>query len=513
MTDQQSASSGRIFISYRRQDSAYPAGWLYDRLAERFGPEQIFKDVDSIELGDDFVEVITNAVGSCDVVLALIGKKWLRISDSGQRRLEDPNDFVRLEIEAAIERQVMLIPILVDGATMPRADQVPESIAAMVRRQALELSPNRFRTDTEQLLDVLERTLTDLKDDETASPTEVAAPAAPRVPEPEPDEAAAVPVAEPAATEPPKRNFSWSPRMIASAVAAVALPAIILALVLTRNAGSDDRPNAGSRSPSPTTSATAETPPKLGGAGAPIVMAHRGGDEEFAWQTLPAIEDAARRGAQLETDVRWTKDGVPVLLHDAGTTPGMECEGGNNIVADTDWPVLRDTCRSAAAASKDGKQYPIPTFAEAVSALAAIPGAEIYPEVKVPQDARQVRQFVSILKNVRMTDRSVVTSSMPDELAKIRAQAEDEGIDLRTMLFVSKKQVPAAELAAQDLWGVAVKKDIATKAYVTGLQDAGLKVAVWIVNTPAQWEAADQVGADLVLTDRPAEFGRWSEEN
>jgi hypothetical protein len=75
------AASGRIFISYRREETAYPAGWLFDRLAERFGSGQVFKDVDSIQLGDDFVEVITRAVGSCDVLLALIGDEWLTITD------------------------------------------------------------------------------------------------------------------------------------------------------------------------------------------------------------------------------------------------------------------------------------------------------------------------------------------------------------------------------------------------------------------------------------------------
>ena len=188
MTDSPSDAAGRIFISYRRQDSAYPAGWLYDRLAERFGPDQIFKDVDSIELGDDFVETITNAVGSCDILLALIGQEWLDIASAdGTRRLDDPDDFVRLEIEAALERKVLLIPILVDGAIMPRGDQLPPSIAPMVRRQALELSPNRFRADTDRLLDVMERTLVDLHDEQTEQPTEAPAAApAPAKPEPEP---------------------------------------------------------------------------------------------------------------------------------------------------------------------------------------------------------------------------------------------------------------------------------------------------------------------------------------
>jgi TIR domain-containing protein len=135
------AASGRIFISYRREETAYPAGWLYDRLADRFGSDQVFKDVDSIQLGDDFVDVITRAVGACDVLLAVIGREWLTITDArGRRRLDNPNGFVRLEIEAALTRNVRVIPILVDGASMPDAAELPESLARLVRRQALELT-------------------------------------------------------------------------------------------------------------------------------------------------------------------------------------------------------------------------------------------------------------------------------------------------------------------------------------------------------------------------------------
>jgi TIR domain len=155
---------GRIFISYRREETAYPAGWLYDRLADRFGAGQVFKDVDSIQLGDDFVEVITEAVGSCDVLLVLIGEEWLRITDEhGGRRLDDPDDFVRLEIEAALARKVRVIPILVDGARMPRADELPGSLARLVRRQYLELSPSRFEFDTSRLLRVLDWTLAEAR--------------------------------------------------------------------------------------------------------------------------------------------------------------------------------------------------------------------------------------------------------------------------------------------------------------------------------------------------------------
>ena len=148
----------RIFISYRREETAYPAGWLFDRLGERFGAEQVFKDVDSIDPGDDYVQRITTAVGACDVLLALIGDEWLTITDDdGRRRLENSDDFVRVEIEAALARGVRVVPVLVDGATMPDAAELPPSLAALARRQALELSPNRFEFDTDRLLDVLDK--------------------------------------------------------------------------------------------------------------------------------------------------------------------------------------------------------------------------------------------------------------------------------------------------------------------------------------------------------------------
>lgn len=157
MSDRASASAGRIFINYRRQETGYPAGWLYDRLSDHFGEGQIFKDVDSIQPGDDFAAAVMAAVGSCDVLLALIGRQWLAVTDeSGKRRLDNPDDFVRLEIETALARQVRIVPILVDGATMPHADDLPSSLRELVRRQAVELSPSRFEIDADRLLAVLQ---------------------------------------------------------------------------------------------------------------------------------------------------------------------------------------------------------------------------------------------------------------------------------------------------------------------------------------------------------------------
>jgi hypothetical protein len=158
MNGQVGPSSG-VFISYRRADSDYPAGWLFERLAEHLGRARVFKDVDSLQPGDDFAEVITTAVSSCSALVAVIGQRWLTITDEhGRRRLENPDDFVRLEIEAALTRGVRVIPVLVDGAGMPRSADLPAGLQGLARRQAVELSPYRF--DTSALIGVLEATVT-----------------------------------------------------------------------------------------------------------------------------------------------------------------------------------------------------------------------------------------------------------------------------------------------------------------------------------------------------------------
>lgn len=154
------AARGRIFMSYRREESAYPANWLYTLLSEHFGDGQVFMDVDDIEPGANFVDVINAAVGSCEVMLAMIGDRWLTVTDGdGSRRIDDPVDFVRLEIEAALARNIRVIPILISGAKMPRARDLPNSIDALAYRQALELSAHRFKLDLGRLLKALENTL------------------------------------------------------------------------------------------------------------------------------------------------------------------------------------------------------------------------------------------------------------------------------------------------------------------------------------------------------------------
>lgn len=236
MTSSLPNATGRIFISYRREETAYPAGWLYDRLADRYGGGQVFKDVDSIQLGDDFVESITRAVGSCDVVLVLIGDEWLTIADEhGRRRLDDPDDFVRLEVQAALTRNVRVIPILVDTARMPRADELPESLNRLVRRQALEFSPARFEFDTSRLFKVLDNTLAEVRrtqDDGGIPAVPPPAPAPDRTPLREHD----------GHTEPPRRQrLSKRVLLLGGAAAAVV---ILLVVLLVANLQTRTSPNA-----------------------------------------------------------------------------------------------------------------------------------------------------------------------------------------------------------------------------------------------------------------------------
>lgn len=148
------ARSPRIFISYRRADSADITGRIYDRLAGHFGESAIFKDVDSIPPGVDFKEHLEKAVGKCKVFLAVIGERWLEATDSLQNnRLQDPRDFVRIELEAALDRKILVVPLLVRGASMPEEENLPPSLRKLVYRNAISVrSDPDFHRDMDRLI-------------------------------------------------------------------------------------------------------------------------------------------------------------------------------------------------------------------------------------------------------------------------------------------------------------------------------------------------------------------------
>lgn len=180
-----------IFISYRRSDAEGQAGRLFKDLTERFGPDAVFMDVADIEPGRDFRRVIDQQVASCGVLLAVMGRNWAGAPDeNGRRRLDDPGDFVRLETAAALKRDIPLIPVLVQGAAMPKAEQLPPEIADLAYRNGVELSHARWDSDVALLEKALE--------------PYVGTPAAARAPAPGPAPA-------PAADGPPRasRSRTW----------------------------------------------------------------------------------------------------------------------------------------------------------------------------------------------------------------------------------------------------------------------------------------------------------------
>ncbi len=148
--------SEAIFISYRRDDAEGEAGRLYDDLVRVFGPDAVFMDVSDIHPGKDFRKAIDDNVAQCSVLLAVIGSRWTAIQDSsGARRIEQPNDFVRLEISSALAKGIDVIPVLVHEARMPNPSDLPESLQNLSYRNGVELTHARWNSDVELLIRTL----------------------------------------------------------------------------------------------------------------------------------------------------------------------------------------------------------------------------------------------------------------------------------------------------------------------------------------------------------------------
>jgi hypothetical protein len=145
-----------IFVSYRRDDTRHVAGRLADDLAPHFGAGNIFRDIEAIDPGVDFVLALEQALKSCMVMLVLIGPQWIDVRDAqGRRRLDSEHDWIRTEIGEALRRGIRVIPILVETALLPAEDSLPPDLRALIRRQALELSDSRWRGDVQRLVETL----------------------------------------------------------------------------------------------------------------------------------------------------------------------------------------------------------------------------------------------------------------------------------------------------------------------------------------------------------------------
>ena len=161
-----------IFLSYRRDDSSGYAGRLFDNLAERFGRERVFMDIETLEPGMDFVAGIDRAIESCGAVIAMIGPNWAKAQDGeGRRRLDNPHDFIRLEITSALTRNVRVIPVLVHNASMPSEQELPEPLRPLCRLQASEISDNRWEFDVRRLADAVEPLIAEAEGSPTVVPS------------------------------------------------------------------------------------------------------------------------------------------------------------------------------------------------------------------------------------------------------------------------------------------------------------------------------------------------------
>jgi pyruvate/2-oxoglutarate dehydrogenase complex dihydrolipoamide acyltransferase (E2) component len=183
-------SRRELFICYRREDSEHAAGRLYERLIGAFGDDAVFMDIDSIPLGADFVDHVNEQIACCVATIVMIGPGWLDALDKrGRRRLDNPEDTVRAEIAAALKQKIPVIPVLVQNAAMPLAEELPDDIKVLARRNGIELSHGRWKTDVDRLIDqlhtVVRRTVA------------VAAPPKASAPPPEPPPAPAAPPAAP----------------------------------------------------------------------------------------------------------------------------------------------------------------------------------------------------------------------------------------------------------------------------------------------------------------------------
>ena len=146
----------RVFISYRREDAAGDAGRLADHLNRRFGQARVFLDIDTIDPGTDYDRVLKSSLEETAAMLVVIGPRWTALTKAdGSRRLDDPNDYVRREVEAALGRSIPVVPVLVQGAKLPSAADLPPSLAPLLKRQTASLDHAEFHDDADRLCDRL----------------------------------------------------------------------------------------------------------------------------------------------------------------------------------------------------------------------------------------------------------------------------------------------------------------------------------------------------------------------
>ncbi len=316
-----------IFISYRRDDSEGEAGRLFDDLTRAFGSEAVFMDVAGIKPGADFRKAIDDNVASCGVFLAVVGPTWATITNAeGKRRLDDPNDFVALEIASALKREVPVIPVLVHDAKMPAVTLLPESLQSFAYRNSVELSHARWNSDVALLINALKSYVTPKSESET--PVHATVP----VQLPAPHHAVGNIV-----SDGPKK---WSPKAI-GVLAGVVLIAVVTAFFLFRSGPDNLRLFEDRAATAPNPNASASTP-----AAAPTA------EYVGTWKRTDGPGDSDALGELVISN----SDSVGLVVHafgrcqapvcDWGQQPGV-LSGGNLIATFSPSPNGSDTSRTA----------------------------------------------------------------------------------------------------------------------------------------------------------------------
>ena len=284
--------AGRIFISYRRADTANQAGWLADRLAGHFGRSQVVRDVDSIQLGNDFADVIAAAVTSCDVLLALIGHQWLAAAPGG-------DDYVRVEIESALTRGVQVIPVLVDGARMPTAAELPPSLTLLAQRPPLSLGAANPEADVSRMIQVLDQSIAERQTTQAGlartSPRSPAWPrpggARPSTPHPASPTPANPSPAIPGQASMTRRMRRRPKTWVIAAAAAAVVAAVVVAVIVIPGGSHPASPLAASSS-STATNAGKSSAPKLSNSASPSASAKVLVADDFATNKVGWVDDA-----------------------------------------------------------------------------------------------------------------------------------------------------------------------------------------------------------------------------
>ena len=235
-----------IFISYRREDSTPYARLLSDSLGEHFGSHLVFRDVDTMGPGVDFPTAIAEAVNECDVLLALIGEKWLTAELHGHRRLDDENDYVRLEIQAALDRGILVVPVLLEATRMPSRSELPESLVKLADRNAHRLTDESWNYGVDRLVEALRKVVAPPPPAPAAPPpSSVATPASSGPPSRSPPQPAPVspdrpPLEAPATGAPPGDDRTRTVTILAVVGVVVVLAVIGLALAMAGGGGDGD---------------------------------------------------------------------------------------------------------------------------------------------------------------------------------------------------------------------------------------------------------------------------------